>query len=347
MLLLSLRKWLQPRASKPGLATTHLRLIMADVERSLQELLEIGRRSRNSTGRGEDGRAAMGGYLTNTHMSFELGQSTDTMSMLPSSPSRQGFQSTAPQTPRLTRGRSTSMASCDPADKEARALERYQRSLRTRSLAIAQGTLRFNLLRLRNEFQDLFGRSKDRSTVVAVGQQARALSMAPSSGRRSALGLDRLGFGGGFGLGSVLDSDSNMATTLRKWRISRATSSAPAMASTTEEAVADGTDSAADKSRADLIAQMLAIMQKDERCDRHRHDSRGIVGVALSFAELLQALYAILFGSGEELTATTQYSSLSRDIALLESPEFEVGLERKVSTAARMRTTYSCLMPSK
>ena len=61
---------------------------------------------------------------------------------------------------------------------------------------------------------------------------------------------------------------------------------------------------------------------------------------------LYKALYNLIFGSQELLTSTTQSSSLHRDIALLEAPEFEVSLERKIATANRMRLSYNCLLPS-
>jgi len=61
---------------------------------------------------------------------------------------------------------------------------------------------------------------------------------------------------------------------------------------------------------------------------------------------LLRTLYTMAFGSNELLTHTTMYNSLHRDISLLESPDFEVSLQRKINTASRMRVSYHCLLPT-
>mmetsp|Transcript_8833 Transcript_8833/g.14697 ORF Transcript_8833/g.14697 Transcript_8833/m.14697 type:complete len:1052 (-) Transcript_8833:209-3364(-) len=66
-----------------------------------------------------------------------------------------------------------------------------------------------------------------------------------------------------------------------------------------------------------------------------------------TLSSFMNSLYTMLFGGYNEfLTHTTQYNSLHRDITLLESPEFEVSLERKLCTAARMRVSYNCLLPA-
>jgi hypothetical protein len=92
---------------------------------------------------------------------------------------------------------------------------------------------------------------------------------------------------------------------------------------------------------------MLTIMQRDERIDFRGHGYTGIASWFATAAELLRSVASMFFSAGEELTSTTQYSSLSRDIAILEAPEFEASLDQKLRTAARMRAAYTCLMPLK
>jgi len=170
-----------------------------------------------------------------------------------------------------------------------------------------------------------------------------------------------LGMSMGLGFSSPRGADFSVASAMRKYRLRRTSSAtASTMFATTaieppmdtssaevlKERNTDGTSAgqqAAAQVEADkmaLVNQMLTIMQFDES----QEDSSGsFFSAALS---VLRRLYAMIAGSGEELTSTTQYSSLSRDIALLESPDFEVSLDRKICTAARMRATYSCLMPT-
>lgn len=64
-----------------------------------------------------------------------------------------------------------------------------------------------------------------------------------------------------------------------------------------------------------------------------------------SIRNLMLALFEIIFGTNELMTVTTQYNSLKRDIRLLEAPEFEVSMDRKIKTATRMRASYHCFSP--
>eukprot|EP01036_Dinobryon_divergens_P028562 gene28562-37523_t len=45
------------------------------------------------------------------------------------------------------------------------------------------------------------------------------------------------------------------------------------------------------------------------------------------------------------LHAVTQYKSIHQDLQLLEAPDFEVSMRRKLATVQRMRTSYKCLAP--
>ena len=47
-----------------------------------------------------------------------------------------------------------------------------------------------------------------------------------------------------------------------------------------------------------------------------------------------------------ELSSTTQYSSINKDLLILESPDFEVSIARKLYTVNRMRISYKCLSVS-
>jgi hypothetical protein len=100
-----------------------------------------------------------------------------------------------------------------------------------------------------------------------------------------------------------------------------------------------------DMASAALVKEVLSIMRRNEY-SRESHISL-LRYVALAPKLLLRAFAGLLLGPSEELTSTTQFASLNRDISLLESPDFEVSLDRKVATSTRMRTTYNCLMPYK
>lgn len=150
--------------------------------------------------------------------------------------------------------------------------------------------------------------------------------------------------------------NSHVTSTMRKWRMRRSSSAVTAMALSSEEALPsspgrpskDATESTIDgdtaeqdldEARMELVSQMLTIMQKGEA---------GIGdSVFYTATGVFKTLYTMIFGTVEEISATTQYSSLCRDIALLEAPEFEVSLERKITTATRMRVSYNCFVPSK
>lgn len=98
-----------------------------------------------------------------------------------------------------------------------------------------------------------------------------------------------------------------------------------------------------DQARMELVSQMLTIMQKGQAGKYSGGDS-----MFANAAGVFRTLYSMIFGSvEEEISGTTQYSSLCSDIALLEAPDFEVSLERKITTATRMRVSYHCLVPSK
>lgn len=64
-----------------------------------------------------------------------------------------------------------------------------------------------------------------------------------------------------------------------------------------------------------------------------------------SCVDFTQSLYTLLFGSHEFRSITTQYRSLHQDLLLLECPEYEVSLANKLDTTRRMRQSYKCLAP--
>lgn len=347
-----LRKWLQPRATAPGLATMHLRLIMCDVERSLLEVQELSARA--------EGRSAPTGRLGALRGGVGFGDIRNSPSKRTLSTSTLlGASSPAPEravaaTPSLARGRSHSISSVE--DRDGRLLEaklaRYQQNVLARRLLIAQGRMRFNLVRLRSEFRSLFGTDRSVSTVSGNGK-SRALAMTRGgSARGGALGLGRLSLGGAYLSPNV--PNAAIASTVRKWRLHRSSSattglaqSAGAQAASEVQAGQPVEPDDTDAVRAELISQMLTIMQRDERIDFRGHGYSGAAAWFATVAELLRSVAGMFFSAGEELTSTTQYSSLSRDIAILEAPEFEASLDQKLRTAARMRAAYTCLMPLK
>jgi hypothetical protein len=66
----------------------------------------------------------------------------------------------------------------------------------------------------------------------------------------------------------------------------------------------------------------------------------GIFGV-------LRTVFSTVFGSfpSLEIHSVSEFVSVSKDVALLASPDFEVSAQRKLQTAARMRSSYQCLVP--
>lgn len=83
--------------------------------------------------------------------------------------------------------------------------------------------------------------------------------------------------------------------------------------------------------------------------DDHRGKSQSIVhkvsNVVQSCVDFMKAIYNLFFGSNELMSLTTQYHSLNKDIALLESPETDISLQQKMETAKRMRLSYRILSP--
>lgn len=337
MAIFWLKKWLQPRATSPGLATVHLRLIMSDVERSLQEVHELVScdevRSLSVGWRGAGSPRTNRGQLSSSMQSV-----TSPASKSKCTADNSGSQLVGTQQPR---GRSLSVNSVDGQILDLK-LQSYQKKLETRRLFIARGILSFNLVRFRSEFQNLFGTNR---YAVVSGEKGRSLSITRETPaqRRTSLGFGR--FSLKTNLSPHLDHNTAMASTVRKWRMDRSASITSMLASRGIDAHQMACD--IDAGRGTLIAELLAIMQREERADWRGRRSQGMWKVVSTAGEVLRALYRMLFTAGEELTATTQYASLSRDIAILEAPEFEVSLEQKLSTAARMRATYTCLMPHK
>lgn len=58
-----------------------------------------------------------------------------------------------------------------------------------------------------------------------------------------------------------------------------------------------------------------------------------------SAQQLLVALFKVIFGSSELSKPMTQFDSLNKDLLLLEAPDFEVNLTRKLAVTSRMRLT--------
>jgi hypothetical protein len=380
MMFLWVRKWLQPRASSPGLATMHLRLIMSDVERSLQEVQELAHAGPSGTSPATTSGSGKVSTVANIYYAAGVGVSGNgpsSQSAFEASATHAAMQPLqAPHSPSGFGARSLNASATET--KESRRLDgklqRYQATLHSRRVMIARGTLHFNLVRLRSEFQSLFGSSKGTVARVSSDSMSKARGLSMTRGANRGLGVGggaTLGMSMSMGFASPRPSSSNVASTMRKYRLRRNSSanastmfssvvsesereSAPpstptplptntqktasTSTTTTTTAVADGVGPD-EEAKMELVGQMLAFMQRDESQDTA--DS-SLLNSALG---VLGRLYGMVFGAGEELTATTQYGSLSRDIALLESPDFEVSLDRKVCTAARMRATYSCLMP--
>mmetsp|Transcript_93123 Transcript_93123/g.182471 ORF Transcript_93123/g.182471 Transcript_93123/m.182471 type:complete len:953 (+) Transcript_93123:89-2947(+) len=337
MALFWLKKWMQPRAAAPGLATVHLRLIMSDVERSLQEVHELTcfNESRSII---NDRRAVSSSSRTNKINSSSSLQYVTS----PSAKSKTAMDSSSNV---YMRGRSLSVSSADEGQVLESKLQSYQKKLEARRILIAKGLLSFNLVRFRSEFQNLFGTSR---YAVVSGEKGRSLSMMRESTSRDHRQFSSAGFGR-FGLRSTFvpyfDHKTAMASTVRKWRMGRSASITSMLASRGIDAHQQAAD--LDAGRTTLIAELLAIMQREECADWRGQRARGVWKVLSTAGDILRAIYRMLFTAGEELTATTQYASLSRDIAILEAPEMEVSLEQKLNTAARMRATYTCLMPHK
>lgn len=93
---------------------------------------------------------------------------------------------TAPPTPSLQRARSQSVSSTEAREtvvQDAR-VRRFQHGLLHRRLQIAKGTLQFNLVRLRSEFNSLFGNRKDsRNGSGRLGDPKRRNSILSKRGK--------------------------------------------------------------------------------------------------------------------------------------------------------------------
>ena len=74
--------------------------------------------------------------------------------------------------------------------------------------------------------------------------------------------------------------------------------------------------------------------------------NNGLIKFLASVGEMFRAVLKVfVYPSDLSLHATTQYRSISEDLKLLEAPEFEVSLRRKMATVQRMRVSYKCLAP--
>lgn len=331
----------------------HLRLIMSDVERSLLEVHELNQALQQQAAvvaGGGGGRLAAAGPSFARRSGLGVHGSAALLAL--SSPRSQARGPASP-VPLKARSRSTSFAQDNGTATADAKVVRYQRGILSRRLLVAQGTLSFNLVRFRSEFQSLFG--TDRDTGVSH-DQSRALSLTRGSSRKYGFGSFASGLGrlGHRGTGAFAGIDV-MATTMREWRLRRTISdklAADGSVPNREKQESPFGDNAfeedAGAQRAQLMSQLLQLMRRQERVElRGRRTSGPLSALFTAAGEVLHALYSVMFTSGDELTDTTQYSSLSRDIALLEAPEFEVGLDQKLRTAARMRASYTCLTPHK
>ena len=61
---------------------------------------------------------------------------------------------------------------------------------------------------------------------------------------------------------------------------------------------------------------------------------------------LAHSLYRAIVGNSDWIFPTTLYKSMNKDIVLLESPDFEVSIARKIAITSRMRRTFRILSPS-
>jgi hypothetical protein len=66
-----------------------------------------------------------------------------------------------------------------------------------------------------------------------------------------------------------------------------------------------------------------------------------------SITSMSYSFYNLIFGSNELLSNTTVYESLNKDISLLEGPETEISLLRKLQVTKRMRRSYRMFAPIK
>jgi len=83
--------------------------------------------------------------------------------------------------------------------------------------------------------------------------------------------------------------------------------------------------------------------------DSNALNSNSFIGKVSQFVfsagNLFKAIFSALFASNDLLHSTTQYGSINQDIQLLEAPDFEVSIRRKLVTIHRMRISYKCLAP--
>jgi hypothetical protein len=60
---------------------------------------------------------------------------------------------------------------------------------------------------------------------------------------------------------------------------------------------------------------------------------------------LIFSTYQLLFGSNELVPSTNVYESINKDISILESPDNEISIIRKIEVTKRMRRSYKMLSP--
>jgi len=349
-ILYSIRNALRPLSSSRtrGVVTSHFRLIMSDVERSLYEVYDtVGGTNLQaylSTSHFDRTREANGRYLQHTMDNHHRDDMHHTSN---------------------THTKEVIISGLDDSQKMKR-------------LQAARGMLCFNLVRLRSEFHHLFvgymgtGRSSSLFTssinikqlnsnsnhtsllypsstnshyrhgaISAAMKKIRLVrqnsfpksnyftsgssSKTPSSSLSEPFGISlsilryQQCIGGIYNVSDYIYS--SMQSIMMNSSISRRSSNITAIANSDEG------DTAA------LLLSTILDQQNDQSFTAYS-------------TNLFKAFYNLIFGSQEQLTSTTQSSSLHRDIALLEAPEFEVSFERKIATANRMRLSYNCLLPS-
>ncbi|KAJ1432445.1 ATP synthase regulation protein NCA2-domain-containing protein [Ochromonadaceae sp. CCMP2298] len=308
LLLVSLRKALRPPSSNRSNAsyTEHFRLIMSDVERSLQEVHELAEDGRIDDLVPEMGQGGLGPGQGSGSGTKGQGQ-------------QQG-QRVSIDTP-LSMDEDMHMnnsgnwgSSGSPPPWQAPPMQYLGLPFASAArLLVARGLLRFNLVRLRSEFQALFeqggggggkalsrgSRHRRRGPKLGVPFRRRVVSRSSFTFGSFNVGLGSLGGGGVGGLGSL-----------------------GGLGLGGSEGVPE-----------DPIQSIVALTQQEST-------------FYATLRSLLRTLYTMAFGSNELLTHTTMYNSLHRDISLLESPDFEVSLQRKINTASRMRVSYHCLLPT-
>lgn len=369
ILFSGIRYLFTPRAHNPGKSALHFRLILSDVERSLGEIAEIQERKRLNFSL-EDSNAVIAEEETTTNASNRLRslsniqQNWENMlesdlinyktSNIDPKPTLPPFPATIPPStfPDINDNSTTNsnfINSTTNSNQIPPYLLEYNRIFAQQSNSslilkypkewwLAKGHLTFNLVRLRSKFHDIF--DIDSPEMETVIKESRPGSTASSK----------------FNIFEFSNSESSLQnnvtklksfdpnTLINSFSLNNSFHLDQALGINSFSFSLSSTDS---PSASFLFSCFKNLNLFTYNCFLFFYQNLylPVSNYTWKTIKVCSAVHDLLLGEIQPTSQTTQHLSIHKDILLLEAPEFEVKLERKIETANRMRNSYKVFSP--